>query len=146
MRIKYLSPGTNCQYLARKMWVFYQKGGIHRVLSHLYYFKIARRYGCCIFRSAKVGKGFRIEHPDGIVIGECRIGENFSIHQNCTIVTRNNSIVGPQIGNNVTQYARSAVLGDIVICDDVKIGANSVVINSLEKGDIYSGSVVKTKI
>lgn len=39
-----------------------------------------------IYYSSEIGEGFRINHGVGTVIGaRAHIGDNFTIHQNCTI-------------------------------------------------------------
>lgn len=86
-------------------------------------------------------------HPVGIVIGKCTIGEHFTIYQNCSIGTKTfgDEVKGlsPIIGNNVRMYAGSMVFGDSSICDDVVIGANSVVIKSIAESGTYVGSPAK---
>jgi len=145
LRIKYIQPNTNCIYLSRKMWYLYERakqdvhaGGEKKVIQRLKYYrckliylKIMRKYGCCIYASAKVGRGFWIEHPVGIVLGNCIIGENFTIHQNTTIGVKHryddSKGVIPVIGNNVHLCANACILGGITICDDVTIGAGAII-------------------
>ena len=147
IRLKYFTPNTNCVFLARRMWYLYSQGGIRRALSRIIYIKILRRYGCCIYPNAKVGKGFRVAHPVGIVIGKCVIGENFFIYQNATVGARREleEIRGlsPSIGNNVTICSNSIVIGKITISDNVIVGANSVVLHDLEEEGTYVGSPAK---
>ena len=54
------------------------------------YSLLARHIGQIeLFYSADIGKGFKINHGVGTVIGaRCKIGENCTIHQNCTIGDR----------------------------------------------------------
>ena len=147
LRIRYLQPNTNCMYLCRKMWYLYSRGGMRRVRAKMIYLRILHRYGCMIFPYAKVGKGFRIAHPVGIVLGKCEAGENLSIYQNCTIGIKHPGDEAldlcPRIGNDVHIYAGSAVLGDIEICDRVSIAANSVVLHSIAEPGIYGGTPAK---
>ena len=92
-----------------------------------------------IFYSCKIGKGFKINHGVGSVIGaRCRIGDNCMIHQNCTIGDKQGG--RPKIGNNVIMYAGSMVLGDITIGDNTVIGANAVVMKSFPDNSILVGS------
>lgn len=109
--------------------------------------RIIHKYGCCIYPNIQVGKGFFIAHPIGIVIGNCTIGENFCILQNCTIGVKsdedNETQSYPQIGNNVTISASSLILGPIKICDNVTIGANSLVIHDIVTSGVYVGSPVR---
>ena len=146
-RIKYFQPNTNCIYLARKMWYRYQSGGGQRLFSKLLYLKILHRYGCIIYANIKVGRGFHIAHPVGIVIGRCEIGEDFTVYQNTTIGVQHpgDEVKGlwPHIGNRVRLATGSIVLGDITICDDVLVGANSLVINDITEAGTYVGSPVR---
>lgn len=146
IRIKYFQPNTNCMYLARKMW-FYHNEKKFKLLAKLLYKKIFRKYGCCIYPSAIVGKGFFIAHPVAITIGRCVIGDNFAIYQNCIIGARH---VGderkgnyPIIGNNVRLFSGSSILGAVSICDNVTIGAHSLVIKNINQPGIYVGCPVK---
>lgn len=115
IRLKYFSPNTNCVYLCRKMWYLNEKGALGKLLSKFYYNKIVHKYGCCIYSDIKVGRGFSIVHPIGIVIGKCEIGEEFTIYQNCTVGVKrqNDESKGliPIIGNNVRLCTNSIVLG-----------------------------------
>ena len=146
IRIKYFQPNSNCVYLCRKMWYLYQKGGIHRYLAKFIYLKIWRKYGCCIFPIAVVGKGFFIAHPIGIVIGDCCIGDDFKIFQNCTIgnkdVEKKSSYKRTSIGNNVTVCSGSSVLSSSV-CNDVLIGAHTLVVNDITLQGKYVGIPAK---
>ena len=95
-----------------------------------------------IFYSAEIGKGFKINHGLGTVIGaRCKIGENCMIHQNCTIGDRKGG--RPTIGNNVVIYAGAMILGDISIGDNTIIGANSVVTKSCPPNSILLGTPAK---
>lgn len=122
-------------------------GGLRRIRAKLIYLKIWRKYGCCIYPYAKVGVGFHIAHPVGLVIGCCEIGENFTIFQNCTIGVRdeNGEARGltPTIGSGVTMFAGSMVLGKVNVSDGCVIGANSVVIRDCPIAGSYVGSPAK---
>lgn len=95
-----------------------------------------------IFYSSTIGPGLKINHGGGTVIGaRCSIGANCTIHQNCTLGDKNGG--RPKIGNNVTIYAGSMILGDITIGDNSIIGANSVVMESCPANSILVGSPAK---
>ncbi len=143
--IKYIQSTTNCIYMTRKMWNYYDMGGkIGQVIAKIYKRRILRKYGCQISCEARVGKGFYIAHPVGIVIGYCDIGKNFTIFQNCTIGAKHTGEgqlkVGPKIGDNVKLFAHSLVLGDVKVCHDVTIGANSLVIHDIDEPGTFVGS------
>jgi len=59
-----------------------------------------------IYYSASIGRRFKINHGIGTVIGaRCRIGDDCTIHQNCTLGYRAGG--RPEIGNNVIIYSGS---------------------------------------
>ena len=151
IRRTYFQPNTNCMYLARKMWYhndLAKKGGLFSVLHFLrakfLYLHILKHYNCCFFMNANIGRGFYIEHPIGIVIGRCEIGQNFHIYQNSTIGVRrpldDSKGLFPHIGDNVTIGCNCAVLGNVTIADNVIVGANSVVLNDLSESGTYVGA------
>lgn len=141
LRVKYFQPNSNCTYLARKMWYLYSKGKLCKIIAKFLYLRIWHKYGCCIYPSAKVERGFLIVHPVGIVIGNCKIGEDFRIFQNCTIGRRysNEQVLDPIIGNRVTLCCGSNILGGVSISDDVLIGAQSLVNRSIFSKGTYVG-------
>lgn len=151
IRTLFFQPNTNCIYLARKMWYFnslkYSGGGLGKfyyLRAKFLHLKILKRYGCCIFLNAEIAKGFYIEHPVGIVIGRCEVGENFHIYQNSTIGVRHrfddSNGFYPHIGNNVTVGCNCAILGNVRVSDGITIGANSVVVKDLIAAGTYVGS------
>lgn len=107
------------------------------------YSLLARHIGQIeLFYSADIGKGFKINHGVGSVVGaRCKIGDNCIIHQNCTIGDRKGG--RPTIGNNVIIYAGAMILGDITIGDNSIIGANSVVTKSCPPNSILVGTPAK---
>ena len=100
-------------------------------------------YGAEISSSSNIGPEFQIVHSVGLVIGPKVVaGKNFRIHQNVTIGMRErecNGMKTPVFGDNVTVYAGAAILGPIKIGDNVKIGANAVVINDVPPNVIVGG-------
>ena len=95
---------------------------------------------------ARLGKRCQFNHPIGIVIGRAIIGDDVRIFQQVTIGSKGaegKEMAFPTIGNNVTLYAQSVVLGDIIIEDNAIIAANSVVIKDIKKDSVYAGSPAK---
>jgi serine O-acetyltransferase len=89
---------------------------------------------CDIASQAEIGKGFKIYHALGVVITNCKIGENFSIYQNVTVgnnIKPNKSRTAPIIGSNVSLLVGCVVVGPITIGDNVKVGANAVVLDDV---------------
>ncbi len=95
---------------------------------------------------AKIGKRCMFNHPVGIVIGRAVLGDDVNIFQQVTVGSKgaeNQKMAFPKIGNNVTVYAHSVLLGDIIVGDNVIVAANSVVVKNLEEEGIYAGSPTK---
>ncbi|WP_313189185.1 hypothetical protein [Sphingobacterium sp.] len=83
------------------------------------------------------GLGLHLAHYGSIIINpKARIGENCTIHGNCCIGNTGSDDNGlPVIGDFVDFGQGCQVLGDIKISNHVKIGAGSIVLNSiLEEG------------
>ncbi len=97
-----------------------------------------------IFYSSFIDEGFKINHGVGSVIGaRCRIGKNFTIHQNCTLGDKNDG--RPTIEDNVIMYAGSMILGNITIPKNSIIGANSVVLDEPQQSGILVGTPARVK-
>jgi len=88
--------------------------------------------GIEIHPGAKIGKGFFIDHGFGVVIGEtAEIGENCVMFHNVTLggTGKHKGKRHPTIGNNVLIGTGTILLGPIVVGGNVKIGANTFIIN-----------------
>lgn len=95
-----------------------------------------------IYYSAEIGKGLRINHGIGTIIGaRVRIGDNCLIHQNITLGDNKNG--RPNLGHNVTVYAGAKILGDIHIGNGSVIGANSVCLKSAPNDSVLIGAPSK---
>ena len=94
----------------------------------------------------KIGPGFGIAHYGTIVFSKRSvIGSFFTIYHGCTVGT-NFTGKAPVIGNFVTQYAGSHLLGNSSIGDYSTIGANSVVLDlDSEAYDTIVGAPAKIK-
>ena len=94
-----------------------------------------------------VGPGFSIAHPGTIIINpEARIGKNCRIQTGVTIGSTNGSEKAPRIGDNVFLGDGCKLIGDITIADDVAIGANAVVVKSIDEPGTTWGGVPAKKI
>ncbi len=106
-----------------------------------------RIFGCEISPYAKIGKGFRVYHTAGIVIGyDCEIGDNCEIFQNVTMGENRritNRRIMPKIGNNVSVFSGACLVGGITIGDNVQIGANSVVTKDFGSDIVIAGIPAK---
>lgn len=125
----------------------------HRVAHFLYkihLFFIARlisqfaRFitGIEIHPGAKIGRRLFIDHGMGIVIGETAIiGDDCTIYHQVTLggTGKEKKKRHPTIKNNVMIGCGCKVLGNITIGDNVKIGANSVVLKDVESNATVVG-------
>ncbi len=86
--------------------------------------------GIEIHPGATIGEGFFIDHGMGVVIGEtAEIGRNVTLYHGVTLggTTWNKGKRHPTIEDNVIVGAGAAILGNIRIGQNSKIGSGSVV-------------------
>ena len=112
---------------------------IARILSQMTRFLT----GIEIHPAASIGEGFFIDHGMGVVIGETSvIGDRVTLYQNVTLggvnlFDKKGKTSGkrhPSIGDDVVIGAGAQVLGPIHIGNNVKIGANAVVVKDVKDG------------
>lgn len=93
--------------------------------------------------NTQIGGGLLIPHPNGIVIHpDVIIGPNCLIFQQVTIGATGSDGV-PVIGTHVDIGAGAKILGNVVIEDYVKVGANAVVVKSVAHGKTVVGIPAK---
>ena len=98
-----------------------------------------------IYYSATIGKGLKINHGLGTVLGaRCIIGENALIHQGVTLGDRNGA--RPELLNNVTVYAGAKILGGIVCGNNSVVAANTVCLIDVPDNSVLIGIPGKIKI
>src|SRR5881397_2658566 len=111
---------------------------IPRVISQL-----ARWFtGIEIHPAAKIGRGFFIDHGMGVVIGETtEIGDHVTLFQGVTLggTGKERGKRHPTLGSHVVVGAGAKILGGIRIGDNVKVGANSVVLKSVPENSTVIG-------
>lgn len=124
--------------------------GFHAILTHRLAHKLHRwgipliprvtsqisRFftGIEIHPGARIGRRFFIDHGMGVVIGETtEIGDDVLLYQGVTLggTGKEKGKRHPTLGNYVVVGTGAKVLGNIRIGDHVKIGAGSVVIQSV---------------
>ncbi|MFP4687464.1 MAG: serine O-acetyltransferase [bacterium] len=140
-----------------EIWFTYP--GIHALLLHRFAHWLQTRLGMRfaarlvshfarwltgieIHPAATVGRGFFIDHGMGVVIGEtAEIGENVTIYQGVTLggTGKERGKRHPTIKDNVVIGAGAKILGDITIGRGSRIGAGSVVINSVPENSTVVG-------
>ncbi len=101
-----------------------------------------RKTGIEIHPGAEIGKGFFIDHGNGVIVGETTvIGDNVTLYQGVTLggTGKEHGKRHPTIGNNVMISAGAKVLGSFTIGDNSKIGAGSVVLSEVPPGSTVVG-------
>ena len=104
--------------------------------------------GIEIHPGAKIGKRLFIDHGMGIVIGETTtIGDNCTIYHGVTLggTGKDKYKRHPDLGNNVIVGCGAKVLGPIKIGNNVKIGANAVIIKEVPDNSTVVGIPGKIK-
>jgi serine O-acetyltransferase len=151
-RLTRLETGTR-----RKLGTILFSPGLHAVLlyrlsrwlhlHHMEYLAIVITYfnsiltGAQISSQAVIGKGLAIYHPQATAIGAKAVIGNY-----CTLVHSNTigQLYGaddrPIIGDYLYAAAGAKILGKIEIGNNVTVGANAVVINSLPDGVIAAAA------
>lgn len=127
---------------------------IHYRLAHKLYVKkhyfwarwvsqrAVRKTGIEIHPGAQIGKGFFIDHGNGVIIGETTIiGDNVTLYQGVTLggTGKEQGKRHPTLGNNIMVGAGAKVLGSCIIGDNCKIGAGSVVLSDVPPGSTVVG-------
>ncbi len=90
--------------------------------------------GIEIHPGARIGRNFFIDHGMGTVIGEtCEIGDNVTLFQGVTLggTGKEKGKRHPTLKDHVVVATGAKVLGNIVVGEHSKIGANAVVITSV---------------
>ena len=98
--------------------------------------------GVEIHPAAQIGRGFFIDHGMGVVIGETsEIGNYVTLFQGVTLggTGKERGKRHPTLGNHVVVGAGAKILGGIRIGDNVKIGANSVILKSVPANSTVIG-------
>ena len=96
--------------------------------------RAVRKTGIEIHPGAKIGKGFFIDHGNGVIIGEtAEIGNNVTLYQGVTLggTGKEQGKRHPTVGDNVMISAGAKVLGSFTIGENSKIGAGSVMLEEV---------------
>jgi len=133
-------PGIKAILLYRIAHFFWKIGMpfIPRYIS-----EIARELtGIEIHPGAEIGSDFFIDHGTGCVIGETtEIGNNVTLFSGVVLGGTNIEPVKrhPTLGNNIVVGTGAKILGPITIGDNVKVGANSVVVTNVPPNSVVVG-------
>lgn len=114
----------------------------HYFLARLISQRGARKTGIEIHPGAKIGKGFFIDHGNGVIIGETTVvGDNVTLYQGVTLggTGKEQGKRHPTIEDNVMISAGAKVLGSFTVGAGSKIGAGSVVLHEVPPGSTVVG-------
>ncbi|MBQ1171060.1 MAG: serine O-acetyltransferase [Lachnospiraceae bacterium] len=136
----FLYPSFKVMLHYRLAHKLYQKG--HYFWARYISQRGVRKTGIEIHPGAQIGKGFFIDHGNGVIIGETTvIGDNVTLYQGVTLggTGKEQGKRHPTIGNNVMISAGAKVLGSFKIGDNSKIGAGSVVLEEVPPNSTVVG-------
>jgi serine O-acetyltransferase len=115
------------------------RGGSSELADKLYYLNKIMN---CVewYWNIELPEHFVVEHPVGTVLGKATYGDYLCVFQGVTIGAnfREKECLWPVIGNHVTLYANSSVIGNCHIGNNVIIAANAFLFNEI----IQDNSVV----
>jgi serine O-acetyltransferase len=106
--------------------VFYNRVGLWKYFLNIFCPKMGTLY----IATKEVGAGLFIQHGFATIIAARSIGENCWINQQVTVGYSNENDL-PTIGNNVTINAGAKVIGNVLVGNNSKIGANAVVVKDV---------------
>ncbi len=139
----------NFQRLLRKVEYLQncKRGGAYSLLRKVSYFRLHRlaiKLGFSIPVNT-FGPGLSIAHYGPIIVNTAtRVGKNCRIHVGVNIGEVDKK--APRIGDNCYIGPGAKLFGDIVIGDNVKIGANAVVNKSFPEGNCTLVGVPARKV
>ena len=116
-------------------YVFYYR--LPFFIRHLLNF-ILPRTTTCYLHTAEVLGGVRIVHGYSSIIVAKSIGHHFSFFQNVTVGWGKDGI--PTIGNHVTLFPGSVISGNIIIGNNVRVAANTVVRTDVPDNSLVYGN------
>lgn len=143
-----MDRGSSAVFIYRvSNWLYKRK---LKVLSAILYQFNVFINSCEISYGAEIGKGLKIVHPLGIVLGAVEAGENLTLHQNVTIgktlKIKRDGQKRPILKDNVSLYAGCVIAGPVIIGNNVIVGANTVVQNDVPDGAKVIGAKPTIKL
>ena len=100
----------------------------------------------------EIGPGLVLPHPQGVILGASKIGDNVTIYQQVTLGAKTMDVgfdpsKRPQIGSDVVLAAGAKVIGGVVVGDSSTVGANAVVVKEVPENSVAVGvpAVISSK-
>lgn len=100
------------------------------------------KYGIHINTNIDVGEGLHIVHGNGVYLNAQSIGDNVKVYQGVTVGEGANGGI-PIIGDNVTLYTNSVIVGAIELNNFSVVGANAFVNKTVNTYEIVAGIPAK---
>jgi serine O-acetyltransferase len=135
---KYIFWMRTSKYLRQRKIFKYTLYIISRFMLNKYKYK----FGIDIPVNVEIKDGFTIHHFGGIIINSStKIGKCCNISQNVTLgeIKRGNAKGNPTIKDNVFIGPGAKILGNIIIGNNVAIGANCVVTKDIPDNSVVVG-------
>ena len=149
LEVVVLYPGVHALIAYKASHHLYNK---KRFFSARLISQIAKFFtGIEIHPGAKINGALFIDHGTGVVIGEtAEIGDKVTIYHGATLggTGKETGKRHPTVGNNVIIGSGAKILGSITIGDNVKVGANSVVLEDVRSNCTivgYKANIVNIK-
>lgn len=108
--------------------------------------RMSSKFGVDIHPAARMGSGIMLDHATGLVIGETAVvGNNVSILQSVTLggTGKDEGDRHPKICDGVLISAGAKILGNICVGEGAKVGAGSVVLESVPPHTTVAGVPAK---
>lgn len=106
--------------------LFYYRIGTRSIILNLF----CPQMDTLVLASQSIGPGLFIQHGFATIVAAKSVGANCWINQQVTIGYSNENDC-PTIGNNVTVCSGAKIIGDVHVGNNVKVGANAVVVKSV---------------
>jgi len=136
-----MSDATLALFFYRGM-AFCSKSRVTKPLAFLFHKLNAILCGCVIGMNAKFGKRLIILHSVGITINSAVIaGDDVTLESGVVIGAEKGK--SPEIGDRVFFGSGAKVVGEIVIGNDVLVGANAVVVKNVQSSVVVGGVPAK---
>ena len=134
-RLFFLTGGFQFVFCRRVQDMVCKVPVIGRPIRRVLWWMTCMIFGSEIAIDATVGGGLYIPHPYGIVLGAATIGRNVTILQHVTIGRRaRGETADPVIEDGVYLAAGAVIIGSIVVGENARVGANSVLLQDLPAG------------
>jgi serine O-acetyltransferase len=106
-------------------------------------------FGIEIAPACDIGPGLFLPHTSGTVIGAWCLGKNVTVFQGVTLGAKEADMtfqreLRPEVGDNVVLGAGCKVLGEVKLGAGVTVGANSVVLESVDSNLVAVGIPART--